>query len=128
LRHAGPILSAAFSPDGGLVATAGEDRTARLWNTATGRQLGPTLKHDEALYAVAFHPDGRSFFTAGESCTARRWPTPTPLEGPVEPLRLAVEVATGLELGEADIVRPLDGKLWAQRRAGMAGRDVFGSP
>ena len=36
--HADEVMAAAFSPDGKTVLTGSRDRTARFWETATGRQ------------------------------------------------------------------------------------------
>ena len=37
-------LSAAFSPDGKRIVTASSDKTARVWDAATGQPIGEPLK------------------------------------------------------------------------------------
>jgi WD40 repeat protein len=63
----------AFSPDGTLLATASEDKTARLWDTATGRQVSTLTGHTGSVRAVAFSPDGTLLATASNDSTARIW-------------------------------------------------------
>jgi WD40 repeat protein len=38
--HEGPVAAVTFSSDGSLLATAGADKTLRLWQVATGKQAG----------------------------------------------------------------------------------------
>ena len=67
-------MSAAFSPDGKRIVTASEDKTARLWDAATGKQIGEPLRgHEGAVMSAAFSPDGKRIVTASADNTARLW-------------------------------------------------------
>ncbi len=52
----------AFSPDGDRALTGSEDKTARLWDTATGKELR-RFDHSGGVEAVAFSPDGKHIVT-----------------------------------------------------------------
>lgn len=63
-----------FSPVENILATAGLDGTARLWDAASGREL-KRLRHQEAVVVVQFSPDGQMLATASHDGTARLWDT-----------------------------------------------------
>jgi len=67
--HTADVYVARFSPDGGLIARAGEDGI-HLWDLTSGRKLR-TLSTEET-YWVGFSPDGHSLFSVGGS-RATRW-------------------------------------------------------
>jgi WD40 repeat protein len=73
------VLHAAFSPDGRLVTSAGEDCTAQVWYPRTGERLGRPLQHRSAIKWVAFSPDGRRVATGSDDNTARAWEAATGL-------------------------------------------------
>lgn len=75
--HRGAVLGAQFSPDGTRVLTASADRTARVWDVATGRPVSPPLKHQWSVNAASFSPDGARVVTASSDNTARVWDATT---------------------------------------------------
>jgi hypothetical protein len=108
-HHRGPVLAVAFGPGGRTLLTGSGDRTARVWDAATGVALGPPLWHRDAVQAVAFAPDGKTLLTGGRDRTAQQWEAPAGLvPGGVGQVQLWVRALTGLELDDDGTPRRLD--------------------
>jgi WD40 repeat protein len=63
--HFGPVLTAAFSADGRLLASLAGD-TAHFWHAQSAERHG-SVKVGPNTQALAFTPDGASFLTAGST-------------------------------------------------------------
>jgi WD40 repeat protein len=77
-RHAGGCNQLAFSPDGQLLATAGQDAWVRFWDTSTGKENGAALLRyfpptRIQIWDVAFSPDGKTVVTTGTDGQAVLW-------------------------------------------------------
>lgn len=71
--HTGRVLSVDFSPTGHLLASAGTDRTIKLWNSDTGHLLQTLQGHQSWVWAIAFHPQGHLLASASYDQTVRLW-------------------------------------------------------
>jgi WD40 repeat protein len=105
-----------FSPDGRLVLTGSGDRTARLWDAATGKPIGMPLTHDVGVVAVAFSVTGDAVLTKTADGIVRRWDRAADTAGPDERFVLWAQVAIGAEIDANGTVRGFDASAWNQKR------------
>ena len=56
LGHSEAVNSVVFSPDGRFILTGSNDRTARLWDVASGGEIGRFEGHARFVTSVAFSP------------------------------------------------------------------------
>jgi WD40 repeat protein len=88
-----------------MLLTASHDGSARFLDADSGRQLGPTLRHPDAVLCVAFHPDGQSVVTGTRDGIVQRWRVPSPPEaGGVAEVERWVKEQTGMNLDEQGAV------------------------
>jgi WD40 repeat protein len=78
--HDQAVTSAVFSPDGTRIVTASWDKTARLWDAATAKEIAVLRGHDGPVTSAAFSSDGAHIVTASVDNTARLWDATTAKE------------------------------------------------
>src|SRR5262249_19560010 len=75
--HTEKVFDRACSPDGRLLASASADRTVRLWEVATGREMAVLRGHENSVWPVVFSPDGRRLASTDRDDRAVRLWDPT---------------------------------------------------
>jgi WD40 repeat protein len=70
--HSATVNCVAFSPDGQRAASGSDDRTIRIWEVPSGRQL-LSLAGGGEVTALAFSSDGKRLLSAGTDRLLRLW-------------------------------------------------------
>jgi RNA polymerase sigma factor (sigma-70 family) len=71
------IYGVAFTPDGKLLASAGDDNVIRLFDVAAAKEVQRMQVEHRMNYGPAFSPDGRLLATGGEEGIIHLWETAT---------------------------------------------------
>jgi WD40 repeat protein len=96
----GELEYAAFSADGSRIVTASRDETVRIWNAATGDEIGVWRGPKATVVGAAFNADASRIVTALTDKTARIWDAATGKE---------IAVLSGHESGVISAAFSLDG-------------------
>ncbi|MEQ1576327.1 MAG: WD40 repeat domain-containing protein [Hyphomicrobium sp.] len=67
------IAAVQFSPDGKIIASAGDDAIIRLWSSETGVPLAAFEGHSQRITRIAFSPDGLVLASASLDHSVRLW-------------------------------------------------------
>ena len=77
--HADTVDAVAVSPDGKLIATASFDKTVKLWDATTGKEIrtyGGEKGHTGQVLSVAFSAKGDQLASGGADNKALVWDVP----------------------------------------------------
>jgi len=75
--HADRVRSVAWSPDGAHIVSAGDDKTAQVWEAISGDHLFTYTGHSDRVNAVAWSPDGKLIASASSDSTVQVWEADT---------------------------------------------------
>src|SRR5271168_5660276 len=71
--HSATVTSIAFSPDGRVLASGSFDRTIKLWDVSSGKEIGALPGHDGEVFSIAWSPDGRTLASGGNDSMVKLW-------------------------------------------------------
>lgn len=71
--HKGWVRALAVSPDGGTLASCGNDRLVKLWSIPDGKPVAELSGHESHVYNLAWHPDGKSIVSGDLKGVVKVW-------------------------------------------------------
>src|ERR1043165_7456950 len=71
--HELAVVAVAVSPDSNYVVTGSRDKSAKLWELSTGREVRSFLGHDYSVTSVDISRDGKYLLTGSNDETVKLW-------------------------------------------------------
>ncbi len=71
--HELAVVTLAISPDSNYVATGSKDKSAKLWEVGTGREVRSFLGHEATVTSLEFTSDGKFLITGSNDKSIRIW-------------------------------------------------------
>ncbi|WP_422928788.1 WD40 repeat domain-containing protein [Singulisphaera sp. PoT] len=75
--HSGSVMAVAYSPDGRSLASASEDRLAKVWDLEQKKPRLELAGHEGRVSCLAYSPDGKTLATGSQDRTIRLWDAET---------------------------------------------------
>jgi WD40 repeat protein len=75
--HELAVIAVATSPDSNYVATGSRDKSAKLWELGSGREVRSFLGHEASVNSLDFSRDGKYLITSSGDKSVRIWETAT---------------------------------------------------
>ena len=72
-KHSGAVNKAVFSPDGKTILSASIDRTLKLWDAVSGKEIHSFQGHTDFVWSGVFSSDGKTVLSASDDNTLKLW-------------------------------------------------------
>lgn len=71
--HTDGVKSIVYSPNEKYIATGGYDKTIRIWDVETGKEIRKFCGHTSSVMSISYTPDGKYIISGSGDGTIRIW-------------------------------------------------------
>ncbi|NET02667.1 MAG: TIR domain-containing protein [Sphaerospermopsis sp. SIO1G1] len=71
------VISVSYSPDGKTLASGSRDKTIKLWDIETGKQIRTLIGHNSYVNSISYSPDGKTLASGSFDNTIILWDVKT---------------------------------------------------
>jgi len=75
--HEGQVECVTLAPGGSIIASGGQDKTIKLWDVATGKELRTITGHTNFIVSVAFTVNGKILLSGSDDNSVKLWDVTT---------------------------------------------------